>query len=118
MIVAVGAMGKVQVTADEIIHMIAMRNGLVPTSRSMAVRGVVTAAGMGRSAGSRILAGHVQGVLVDMVAMDEVEVAIVQVVGMVFMGNRLVAAVGSMLVSVVVMDRMGAHCGDSFRQGG
>jgi hypothetical protein len=118
MIVAVGVMGKVQVTADEIIHMIAMRNGLVPTSRSMAVRGVVTAAGMGRSAGSGILAGDGECMFVDVVLMEMVQVAIVQVVGMVFMGHRLVAAVGSMLVSVVVMDRMGAHSGDSFRQGG
>lgn len=109
MIVAVSIMGEVQVPSDEIVHMIAMRNGGMPTARSMTVRGVVTAAGMGRCARSRILAGYLQSVLVDMVAMDEVEVAVVQVVGMVFVCDRLVTAVCSVAVAVLVVDRMAAH---------
>ncbi len=111
MIVAVSAVGKVQVPSDEVVHMVAMGDGGMPTARSMTVAGVVTAAGMGRSTGSGILARDGECMFVDVVLMEVVQVAVVQVVGMAFVCDRLVAAICSVAVAVLVVDRMAAHHG-------
>ena len=109
MIVAVRTMGEVQVPADHIVHMIAMRNSLVPAVRAMAMSGLVSVAGMRGSTSRWIVAGNGERMLVDVVAMDMVEMAVVQVVGMALMRHRLVAAAWCVMVRVMVMISMGAH---------
>jgi hypothetical protein len=51
-VVAMIAMGMVQVSADQVVGVIAMRNSLVPASRTMYVLGFVSVALM--TAGARI----------------------------------------------------------------
>ncbi len=109
MVVAVGAMGKVQVAADDIVHMVAMRNGLMPAARSVAMAALMFVASVCRGAGSRILAGDGERMLVHVVPMDVVQVAVVEIVGMIIMGDGLVSAVRSMLVAMMVVDCMVAH---------
>ena len=111
MIVAVRTMGEVHVPADHIIYMIAMWNGLMTAVRAMAVPGLMTGAGMSRGASSRILAGDSQHMFVDMVTVDMVEMAVVQVVGMAVMRDRLVTTAYGVTVGMMVMYSMGAHRG-------
>lgn len=109
MIVAMSTVGKVQVPSDEIVHMVAMGNGGMPAARFVTMAGLMFGTGVCWSAGSRILAGDGECMFVDVVLMEVVQVAVVQVVGMVFVYDRLVAAVGSVAVAVLVVDRMAAH---------
>lgn len=46
-----------QMAADKIVDMIAMRDGFVPTTRTVLMPGVVAGADMGRSAGVRVGGG-------------------------------------------------------------
>lgn len=46
-VVAVSPVGEVQVTGDEIVHMVAVRHGLVSALGSMAMSGLVSIAGVG-----------------------------------------------------------------------
>ncbi len=109
MIVAMSAVGKVQVPSDDIVHMVAMGDGGMPTARFVTMAGLMFVTGMCRSTGSGILAGDGECMFVDVVLMEVVQVAVVQVVGMVFVCDRLVAAVCSVTVAVLVVDRMSAH---------
>ncbi len=109
MIVAVRTMGEVQVPADHIVHMVAMWNGVVPAICAMAMSGLVSVAGMRGGTSVWIVAGNGEHMFVDVVVMDVVQMAVVQVVGMAVMRDRLVAAACCMTVGMLVMNRMGAH---------
>jgi hypothetical protein len=111
MIVAMRTMREVQVPADHIVHMVAMWNGLVPTVRAMAMPGLMSIAGMCRGAGNGIFSGDGKDMFVDMVVMNMVEMAVVQVVGMALMRHSLVAAACGVTVGMMVMRSMGAHRG-------
>ncbi len=111
MIVAVRAMGEVQVPADHIVQMIAMGNGLVTAARAMAMPGLVSVAGMCRGASGWIFTGDGKDMFIDMVGMNMVEMAIVHVIGMAVMHDRLMAAARCVAVGVMVMSSMGAHRG-------
>jgi hypothetical protein len=111
MIVAVRTMGKVQVSADHIVHMISMWNGLVATVRAMPMASLMPFAAMRGGAGRGILAGDRECMLVDVVTVEMVQVAVVQVVGMAVMRDRLVAAACRVTVGMIVMNRVGAHRG-------
>ncbi|SAL54611.1 hypothetical protein AWB64_06017 [Caballeronia sordidicola] len=110
-VVAVIAVRMMQVTVDKIVHMIAVRHGVVSATRAMHVPGLMaTALVIGRAA---IEIGGVdfQLVFIDMVAVRVMQVAVVQVVDMALMANRRVAAAGTMLVIVMGVVRFvaGAH---------
>ena len=108
-IIAVTTMGEVQVPQNHIVNVIAVRDGLMTATCAMAMAGVMTAAGMRRSAKCGILGGDGEYMLVDVVTVVVVQVAVVQVIGVAFMRHHLVAAPGSMLVTMIVMHRMGRH---------
>ena len=109
MVVAVAAMGKVQMPCDHIVHMIAMWNGLVTATSVMVVAGLMPVAGVGRGAGRGILTRDGERMLVNVVAMNVVQVTIMKVIGMTVMRHGLVAATGPVPVSMIVMNRVGAH---------
>lgn len=68
MVVAVAFVRVVQMAADKVIHMIAMRHRLMPATLAVDVRGVVAAAGMrGRACGG-IGWAYLDDMLIDMVA--------------------------------------------------
>lgn len=53
-VVAMAAVGVVKVPVDQVVHMVAVRNGFVAAIRAVNVRGFVPAAEMARSAPGRI----------------------------------------------------------------
>src|SRR5947208_2789482 len=60
-------------------------------------------AGRLRGAVHGVCRAHGQRVLVNMIAMNMVEMAVVQIIDMAFMANRRMPAVGAVLVSMVGM---------------
>lgn len=113
-VVAMGSMSEVQMTAYQIIDMVAVRHSFVAAAGSVAVIGIVAAAGVGRRAGSGVLTGDVESMLIDMVAMQVVQMSVVQIIGVAVMGDGLMPAVGSMLMIVMLVSEMVVHCGTPF----
>jgi hypothetical protein len=102
-IVAVVAVRVMEMTLDEIIDVIAMRNHLVAAPRAVTMAGIVPAAAVLGRAGIGIGPAHRNDVLVNVVAVHVMEVPIMQVVDMAIMADRCVAAVGAVLVRMVGM---------------
>lgn len=96
----------VQVTGDKVIRVVAMRNGLVAAVQSMRMAGVVAFAIMTIGAGGRVLCAYLKPVLIDVAFVRVVEVAIVQKVSVPVVLNGRVAAIGFVLMGVVLVDRM------------
>lgn len=119
MVVTVGAVGVVEMAVDEVVHMVAMRHGLVAAARAVDVIGRVAAAGVGRRAGVGVGGADSQPVLVHVVPVDVVEMAVVEVVHMAFVPHGGVAAAGAVLVGVVGMRDAVVHGSGSsgFRTG-
>jgi hypothetical protein len=102
-VVAVVAVRVVQVAVDEIVDVIPMRHRLMTATGAVLMpRFVPLAAMLGRAA-IRVFRSHVDDVLVDVVAVHMVQVPVVQVVNMIAMTYRRVAAVGAVLVRVIGM---------------
>lgn len=104
MVVAVLGVRVVQVIADEIVDVIAVGNLHVTARRPVLMRRIVCAAGVLGSAAGGVGLGDVEDVLVDVIAVRVVQVAVVQVVGVAVVLDRLVAAAGTVLVSVIGVD--------------
>jgi hypothetical protein len=96
MIVAVVAVHMVEVAADQIIGMIAVRNRLVAALRAVNVALFVLVAAMCGRALSRIGCIDADAALVNVIAMNVMKVAIVQIVAVVAVPNRPVSAAGLM----------------------
>jgi hypothetical protein len=96
-------MRMMEVAANAIIDVGAVRNRLVAAARAMNMAGVMTPAAMVRSAAVGVLPGDVDHVLVDMILMRMVEVAVVQIVDVAAVAHGGMAATRTMLVSVVGM---------------
>lgn len=90
-----------EVTIDQIVHVIAVRDRLMTTARSVLVFAPVSAASVLRSAGARIGRVYRDGVFVDMAIVHVVEMPVMQIVDMPTMTNGRMAAIGSMLVRMV-----------------
>jgi hypothetical protein len=97
-IVAVAAVRVVQVAADDIVHMIAVRNRRVSAIGSMdVIRGFLTRA-MVRRALIWIGGGNADDMFVCMGAVGMVQMAAIKVIGVPVMLDREVAAVGAVLM--------------------
>lgn len=104
MVIAVVAVGVMQMTIDQIVDVIAVRDRLVTTIGSMDVPRFVTAALVSRRADGGVHVGNLKRVLFDLaVGADVVQVAVVQVIDMIAMLNSRVLAIGAVLVIVVRM---------------
>lgn len=114
MVIAMRAMGEMQVTRDKVIDMVAVRHGLMPAIRVMAMFRLMPIAAMGRSACRRVLYGDVELMFIDMVAMRMVKMSVMQIVGVSVMDNSWMATVRSMLMTMLLMNRMSAHCRTPF----
>lgn len=101
MIVTVVVMGMMKAAVDEVIDVIAMRDGLMPTPRSMHMTRFVARRTVFRCATLRVLLAHLDDVLVHVVSVWMMQMAIVQVVNVIVMLHRDMAAVGAMLMVVV-----------------
>jgi len=101
MIITVIAMRMVKVAVDEIVDVVTVWNGLVTATRSMNVTGIMSAAAMRRRAAIGILIAHRDHVLVDMITMQVMEVPIVEIVDMVAVTDRGMAASGTVSMIMV-----------------
>ena len=75
-VVAVAIVGVVQVAIDQIVHVVAVRDGLVSTAGSVAMARIVAAAMMFRRARVRVALGDGNDVLVDMPIVRVVHVTV------------------------------------------
>ena len=116
MIVAVIAMWMMQMSVDEIVDVIAMRDLLVPASRSVHVGRVVSGARVLRGATVGVGRGKLNHMLIDVITMHVMKVSVVQIVDMIIVANRGMATVHAMYVWVICMLRIVADCHVSLRR--
>jgi hypothetical protein len=101
-VVAVLAVGVVQVATHEVVDVVAVGNRVVAARGVVEVAGVVFVARVLGRALLRMLVAHAHGVLLDRTVVgDVVEVTVVGVVDVTVVGDGSVAAVGAVDVGVV-----------------
>ena len=103
-VVTVALVRVVQVTVDQIVDVVAVRNGFMAAIRSVGVCGIVAVAGMSVGAVGRVGRAHRKGVFVDMAVMRMMQVSAMQEVRVSVVLNGRVPAVVAMLVGVVLVD--------------
>lgn len=90
---------------DEIVDMIAVRDRFVAAARTVDVSSVMSGAVMVGRATIRVLVAHLNAMFIDMISVRMVKMTIVEIVHMVAMPNRDVAAMRSVRVIVIGMMR-------------
>jgi hypothetical protein len=106
MVVAVTIVLVVEMTVDQVVYVVAMGDGFVPTARAMdMVRGMARAR-VAAGAGSRVGGGDLDHVLVIVTLMGVVEMAVVEVIHMAFMQHGGMAAAGAVLMGMIGMNVM------------
>ena len=108
-IVAMIAMRVMQVAADAIIDVIAMRHRLVTAAGRVDMAGFMTGAAVIRGAAIGVFAGNLNHVLVDMIAMRVMQVTVVEIVGVAVMAHGGVAATRPVTMRVAGVSRRGAR---------
>lgn len=98
MIVAVIAVRMVQMIANAIIDMVAVRHPLVTAARAMNMTGFVTAAAMVSGTNIRVRSRHLDHMLIDMPFMRVMQMTVMQIVDMPFVTHGLVSTARSVLV--------------------
>jgi len=106
-VVAVRAVGVVQVTSDEEVDVVAVRHGGVTTAGAVGVRGVVRAARVARRARGWVGAADLEDTLIDVAVVGVVEVTVVEVVDVVAVLHGGVTAVRAVDMGVLVVGLMG-----------
>jgi hypothetical protein len=102
-IVAVPGMNMVQSAIDKIIDMIAMRHGFMAAIRPMHM-----ATGQFRCAAIGIGGRHRDHMFIDMIAVDMMEMAVMQIIDMAIMVDGSVAAARAVDMGVISVD-VAAH---------
>jgi hypothetical protein len=100
MIVAVCTVRMVEMSAYQIIDMISMGHLFMPAVRAVSMVAIVALALMVGRAAVRVRAAHRDGMLVNMTLMDMMQVPIMEVISMPFVGYRCVTAVRTVHVAV------------------
>ena len=100
------AVRVMEVIADEVVEVIAVRHGFMPAVRAVDVRIAVSVAVVLRRAVGRVRGVHVDHVLVHVVAVRVVQVPVMQVVDVAFVLERDMAAVRAVLMGMIVMNRV------------
>jgi hypothetical protein len=115
-IVAVTAVRMMQVVANPVIGVIAVRHRLMAAAGAVDMRGVVTAAAVTRGAAVRVFRRYLDHVLVDVTLVRMMEVTLVQVIDVARVAHRRVAAAGTVLMRMagVLVGRAGVHKFSSF----
>lgn len=113
MVVAVVLVRVVQAPVDEVVSVIVVRDGLVPAAGTVDVTGGIVVGGVGVPVG--MFAVDCDGVLVEVVVVRMMEVPVVQVVDVPVVSHGGVPAAGTMLMVVLLVDRVFAHGQDGTR---
>lgn len=82
MVVAVAAVRMMQVSAHQVVHMVAMRDRFVSAAGAMLMACIVPVAPMAWRALRRIGCAHLEDMFVEMVTVRMVQAAVVQIVNM------------------------------------
>jgi hypothetical protein len=101
MVIAMVAMGMVQVPRYKVIDMITMRHGLVTTIRPMTMRRIVAGTVMSRCASVGIGSIHWQAVFFNTRCRHMVQMTVVQKIDMIAMLDSGVAAACAVLMGMV-----------------
>ena len=109
MIVAVPAVGMVQVAVDDVVAVIAVGDRVVAAPGAVRVLGSVPAARVVWSAVGRVLRADGEGVLVDVAAVRVMQVAVVEEVLVTLVVDGLVAAAVAVDVVVSCVGLVVAH---------
>jgi hypothetical protein len=102
-VVAMIAMGMMQPSTHEVIDVVAMGHGFVPAGRAMLVR----AAGL-RRALHGICGVDCDDMLINVILMQVMKMAVMEIVDMALMTDRRMRAVGTVLVGMIGMMLLGA----------
>ena len=106
MVIAMTIVRMMEMSIDQIINMVAMRNCLMSTVRPMHMLRRVSGAFMLRRAVLRIGRGYANHMFIDMAFMRIMQMAIVQIINMVFVHDTGVAALGPMrMIMIFVLPR-------------
>jgi hypothetical protein len=101
MVITMVAVRVMQVPVDEIVNMIHMRHAFVTAPRAMHMGPIVSSAGMIGCALVPVRAVAFENVFVNVIAVQVMQMTIVQIVGMAVVPDRDVTAARSMCVSVM-----------------
>jgi len=101
MIVAVPIVLMMEMTVHQVVHVIAVGNRRVATAWTMYVVACMSGAVVTQSAVVRVVAVHVEFVLVDMIPVRMVQMTVMEVVDVAVMDDRGMTAVRAMTVIVV-----------------
>jgi hypothetical protein len=109
-VVAVAVVRMMEMVVDEIIRVSVMRHAIVAAVGSMHVGLVVSAAGVTGRARGLVAGARLDRMLIDVVAVQVVQMAVVQVIGVTVVSHRRVAAIGSVCMSMtLVLVATGRH---------
>ena len=108
MVVAVFAVLTMDVAIDDVIDVTPMRQRFVAATDAVHVRGIVRIAGVPRTI-DRVGRRHGELMFVDVIAVDVVQVAIMNVVDVVVVTDPEVAALGAVLMAVPIVNMI-FHC--------
>jgi hypothetical protein len=95
------AMGVMEVSIDQVVHVIAMRNRFVATSGPMHVGSIMTPAAVLRRAPVRIGRWDFDDMFVDVVAVHVMQLPVMQVVDVTVVADGGMPAIGAMNVWMV-----------------
>jgi len=112
--IAVTVVRMVKVTVDEIVDVVAMRNGGMTTAGTMAMRGVMGAADVPLRARLRVRRTHPDGMLVNVAVMVVVQMPVVEIVDVIVVADGEVSTVVSVNVTVILVRTMWNGHGGSF----
>jgi hypothetical protein len=115
--IAVPVVLMVKVTVDEIVDVIAMRNGGMTAIGPVVMRGVV-GAGVPVCARGRVRRIHLDGMFVDVAVMVVVQMSVVEIVDVIVMPNPQVSTAGAVSVRVIGVGAMRSGHSESFRESG
>jgi hypothetical protein len=108
-VVAMIAVRMVQMAADQVIDVVAVRHRFVPAAGPMHMTGAMAGTVVLRRAAVRIGGADGDHVLVDMVAMHVVQMAVVQEIDVAFVAHRGMTALRAVLVVVMGVLRATGH---------
>ena len=108
-VVAVAAVGVMEMSVDEIVDVVSVGNGFVTAAGAVDMGGVMSAAGVFRGADGRVERRESNAVLVDVAVMQVVQMTIVEIVDVIVVPDGGVAAAGFVLVRMFRMDGAGGH---------
>lgn len=109
MVIAVVSVRVVEVAVDQVVDVVAVRNGRMAAVGPMHMAFFVPAAVMGGSAAIGVGGIDVENVLIDVTGVRMVQVAVVQIIHMSVVLDSQVAAARSVLVGVVRVNLAVAH---------